>query len=365
MLSRLKHTINLITILIGSAINLTAQSFNPNYNFKHLNVQNGLTQNIVYHFLQDSHGYIWIGTHNGLSLYDGIKTTNFLHDDGNSKSIARNFISGIEEDSSQQVWVSNENGIERYNRADNSFTHFGVDKPDGTREYTYCQLLGFVSADELWFLETNTRTVNSLNTKTQKTTFVSELNAENALLYKGLGQTVHIWSSYNKGTIHQVYKNKKLISQQTYFSGEDGPVGNSGLVINHVFQQNDTLVWLSTNEGLVKLNPALNQYKLYNKWQKQKIVEVRYVALSSKGQLWVATGRDGVYIFDIKTNQFIYNFRNNKLDPFSICSDNIVSLYFDRIGNVWCGSYGNGSSYANTENIFSLCPKICKFSRFH
>ena len=37
-----------------------AQKFNPYYNFKHLNVQNGLVQNIVYHFLQDSRGYMWI-----------------------------------------------------------------------------------------------------------------------------------------------------------------------------------------------------------------------------------------------------------------------------------------------------------------
>jgi hypothetical protein len=32
------------------------QNFNPYYNFKRLNVQNGLAQNIVYHFLQDSRG---------------------------------------------------------------------------------------------------------------------------------------------------------------------------------------------------------------------------------------------------------------------------------------------------------------------
>ena len=185
---------------------MQALSFNPNYNFKHLNVQNGLSQNIVYHFLQDSRGYMWIGTHNGLSLYDGIKTTNFLHDDQNSRSIARNFISGIVEDSSGQVWVSNENGIERYNRTDNSFTHFGVDRPGGTKDYTYCQLLGFVSSYELWFLETETRTINSLDTKTGKTSVISELNATNAHLYKGAGQTIHIWSSYDKGTIHQVYQ---------------------------------------------------------------------------------------------------------------------------------------------------------------
>ena len=333
------------------AIDLKAQSFNPNYNFKHLNVQNGLTQNIVYHFLQDSRGYMWIGTHNGLSLYDGIRTINFLHDDQNNKSIARNFISGILEDSSQQIWVSNENGIELYNRADNSFTHFGVDRPGGIKDYTYCQLLGFTSANELWFLDTKTRSVRALNTITKNTSFISELNATNAQFYKGPAQIIHIWSSYNKGTIHQVYRNKKLIEQQTYFSDGNIPFNSPILEVTHVFQQNDSTVWLSTNEGLVKLNPILNKYHIYNKWQNKKVKEVRYTVSSPKGQLWIATGTDGVYTLDIKTNQFIHNFRNNKLDPLSICSDNIVALYFDKTGNIWCGSYSDGSSYANTENI--------------
>lgn len=343
--------IPLIALIIMSSIRMQAQSFNPSYNFKHLNVQNGLTQNIVYHFLQDSRGYMWIGTHNGLALYDGIKVTSFLHDDENSKSIARNFISGIAEDSSGQVWVSNENGIERYNRADNSFTHFGVDRPDGTKNFTYCQILGFVAANELWFLETNTRTVNSLDTKAGKTSFIGELNADNALLYKGSAHTIHVWSSYNKGTIHQVYKDKKLIGQRTYFSGKDGFPGLPELVVSHVLQQNDSLVWLSTDNGLVKLNPLTDQYRIYDKWQKQKVTEARYSTLSPKGALWVATGVDGIFTFDVKTNQFIHNFRSNKLDPLSLCSDNIVTLYFDKTGNIWCGSYGDGSSYANTENI--------------
>ncbi len=352
MIARAGHTLLMITLIIVIGSRMQAQSFNPNYNFKHLNVQNGLTQDIVYHFLQDSRGYMWIGTHNGLSLYDGIKATNFQHDDQDIKSIARNFISGIAEDSSGQVWVSNENGIERYNRIDNSFTHFGVDRPGGTKDYTYCQILGFVSANELWFLETQTRTVNSLDTRTGKTSFISGLDATNAHLYKGSGQTIHVWSSYDKGTIHQVYKNKKLIEQQTYFSGKGGGMNDRKLEISHVFQQNDTAVWLSTNEGLVRLNPSLTKYRVYDKWQDQDVNEVRYVTSSPKGELWAATGTGGIYAFNTKTDQFIYNFRNNRLDPLSICSDNIVSLYFDKVGNIWCGSYGNGCSYAHTENIF-------------
>ena len=81
------------------------QTFNPRFNFKHLNVQNGLPQNLVYHFLQDSRGYMWIGTHNGLTLYDGIKTTNFLQTEQDTTSISGNFINSILEDSAQQIWI--------------------------------------------------------------------------------------------------------------------------------------------------------------------------------------------------------------------------------------------------------------------
>ena len=117
-------------------------------------------------------------------------------------------------------------------------------------------------------------------------------------------------------------------------------------------QQNDTTVWLSTNAGLVKLNPATKKYYILNKWRNKIVNEIRYAAFSPKGQLWLGSGPAGIYIFDVNTNQFINNFRNNKSDPLSICSDNIVTLYFDRTGNIWSGSYGNGTSYASTENIF-------------
>jgi signal transduction histidine kinase/ligand-binding sensor domain-containing protein len=352
MIARAGHMLLMMVLIIVSGVRTQAQSFNPNYNFKHLNVQSGLTQNIVYHFLQDSRGYMWIGTHNGLSLYDGVKVINYLHSDQDSTSISGNFISSILEDSSQQIWVGNEKGIDLYDRSKNAFVHFGVDRRDGTKDDTYCVLLGFVSANELWFLDTKTRSVRALNLKQKKTSFVSEFNTYHAALYKGSGDIVNIWSAYDKGTIHQAYRKNKLIEQQTYFSGKSGLFNDLELVVSHVFQQNDTVVWLSTNEGLVKLNPTTNQYQILKTWQKEVVKELRYSALSPSGQLWVATGPSGVFVFDIKTNQFVGNFRNNKLDPFSVCSDNIVTLYFDRMGNVWVGSYGEGSSYVNIKNTF-------------
>src|SRR5678815_3233135 len=127
MVPRARHMPLMMVLIIVTSIDIRGQSFNPNYNFKHLNVQNGLTQNIVYHFLQDSRGYMWVGTHNGLSLYDGIRLTNFLHSDQDSSSISGNFISSILEDSAQQICIGNEKGIDLYDRNNNCFVHFGVD----------------------------------------------------------------------------------------------------------------------------------------------------------------------------------------------------------------------------------------------
>ena len=352
MISRANHTLLILIVALIAGTVVKAQAFKSNYNFQHLNVQNGLTQNIVYHFLQDSRGYMWIGTQNGLSLFDGVKTTNFLHEEGDSTSIGGNFISSILEDSSQQIWIGNENGIDRYNRINNTFSHFGVDRANDVKDKTYCVLLGFVSSNELWFLDTKTRSVRSFHLQTSSTSFISELKATNALLYKGRGQKINIWSSYDKGTIHQVYNNKKIISQQTYFSGKNGAIDYPDLVVSHVLQQNDTTIWLSTNGGLVRLNPLSNKYQLFNRWQNQAANEFRYAAISPKGQLWLGCGPAGLYLFDINTSEFTENFRNNKLDPLSICSDNIVSVYFDKMGNLWCGSYGNGSSYAHVQNLF-------------
>ena len=184
MISGLGHTFRFILMMVLTAFHLNAQSFNPKYNFKQLNVQNGLVQNIVYHFLQDSHGYMWIGTHNGVTLYDGTRTINFLYKEQDSTSLGGNFITGLLEDSSQQIWIGNENGIDLYNRSSNTFTHFNVDRPDGTKEKTYCVPLGFITINELWFLDTKIKSIKCLNIKTKKTNFISGFNSSNALFYK-------------------------------------------------------------------------------------------------------------------------------------------------------------------------------------
>jgi signal transduction histidine kinase/ligand-binding sensor domain-containing protein len=332
---------------------ISGQTQNPRYNFKHLNVQTGLAQNIVYHFLQDSRGYMWLGTRNGLALYDGTRTINFLYNEGNKKSISSNFITRIMEDSLHRVWVSTDAGISRYNRSDNSFSNFSVLPESNKKENVYCVLLGFVNDHELWVLETKTKSIRTFNTITLIIDSLTSTPAvDGTLWYDSLNNTHHIWTYLSSGTIHYVFKDKMLLKKETFFTGENKKQDEPVLQVVHVLPKNDSVTWLSTTAGLIELNPHNHKYIFYKTGEGQPVRELRYAAIAPNGLLWAATGNNGVYTFDLKTKKIIDNYRYYRLDPFSICSNNIVSLYFDRLGNIWCGSYGQGASYTNVEKKY-------------
>lgn len=74
----------------------------------------GLAFNKVICLKQDIRGYIWIGTENGLSCFNGISFVNFFNEPDSKNSLPSNIISSIAEDTSGSIWVSTYNGICRY-----------------------------------------------------------------------------------------------------------------------------------------------------------------------------------------------------------------------------------------------------------
>ncbi|HEX4852413.1 MAG TPA: two-component regulator propeller domain-containing protein, partial [Puia sp.] len=343
-----KISILILAIQFQAAI---AQNFNPYYNFKHINVENGLAQDVVYHFLQDSRGYMWLGTRKGVTVFDGIRTIIFQHDDDIKNSLGGNFITRIVEDGDHQIWIGNNAGLDLFNPRENNFSHYSLPMADGSLENTYCVPLGLANNYDLWFIDTKSKLIRVFNTQTKKFRLSFPTDAVDGALYTdSLTGSIHVWSYLSNGSTHLVIKNDSLTSEQHFFSKEN-PLGNESLLIYHVLFENDTLAWLSTAKGLVALNPLTNQYKVYSNHGVEKIIEARYAMRAPGGLLWVSTGY-GVYTFDSKKREYVDHFMNDRLDPYSLCSNNIVSLYFDRVGNIWCGSFGSGVSYAYVENNF-------------
>jgi len=71
--------------------------------FQHLTVVQGLSNNLVHAITQDGHGFIWIGTEDGLNRFDGINTEVFRNKPGDINSLPSNEILCLFTDSQRQT----------------------------------------------------------------------------------------------------------------------------------------------------------------------------------------------------------------------------------------------------------------------
>src|SRR5678816_3953460 len=106
-------TLFLSPLPTGIAARSTAPAFNIDLNiapgsivqFEHLTIENGLSQNAGLAIFQDSKGYLWIGTQDGLNRYDGYTFKIYKHDPEDPGSISHNSILAITEDRDGYLWV--------------------------------------------------------------------------------------------------------------------------------------------------------------------------------------------------------------------------------------------------------------------
>lgn len=100
------------------------QAAGEHYYFRNLNIQNGLSQNTVNAILQDSKGFMWFGTKDGLNRYDGLSFRKFKHDVNSERSLGNNFITSLYEDAAGSIWVGTDVGLYIYYPVKDTFTHF-------------------------------------------------------------------------------------------------------------------------------------------------------------------------------------------------------------------------------------------------
>src|ERR1700761_2340988 len=90
---------------------------------EHLTTADGLPQGTVYETLQDSQGFIWLGTEDGLVRYDGPELVRYAYSRDARNSLPGNFVYELLEDSHHDLWVGlKDAGLARWNRASDDFT---------------------------------------------------------------------------------------------------------------------------------------------------------------------------------------------------------------------------------------------------
>src|SRR5689334_14782324 len=76
--------------------------------FTHLTSDDGLAQNTVEAILQDRQGFMWFGTVDGLSRYDGYRFITYRNNPDDTNSLSQNHIRDLFEDKDGMIWIGTE-----------------------------------------------------------------------------------------------------------------------------------------------------------------------------------------------------------------------------------------------------------------
>ena len=114
----LKQIIVTSLILFQGFFRLSGQSLS----FDHYDVNDGVSQSEIICTFQDSEGFLWFGTQNGLNKFDGYTFVNYFSDPYDTTSLSNNWIFDITEDNMGCLWIATKNGLNSFDKKDGKFS---------------------------------------------------------------------------------------------------------------------------------------------------------------------------------------------------------------------------------------------------
>ena len=102
-------------------------------NFIRIGVKDGLSSSNITVIYQDSKGYMWIGTDDGLNKYNGYNVSVYNYEIDNEESLSSTHITAILEDEEENMWIGTEEGLNILNKDTGKVTRVpaGIDNEKG------------------------------------------------------------------------------------------------------------------------------------------------------------------------------------------------------------------------------------------
>ena len=353
---------------------LNAQSLS--YAFKHLGIDNGLSQSTAYDLIQDDSGILWIATQEGLNRFDGKSIEVFYSQYDEENSLPNNYIRSLARTNNHSLWVGTLDGLAKMDLTNNKVVRYKISKRSMDNHVNDLML---DSNERLWIA-----TKSGVFYKDREDEFVKV----SLLITRGLankkeeiepqafkivkGPAGAIWIATNKGLFWLDPKNNNLLNISLKSEVEDKvkPVAVLKFAVFDLVFDHEGILWLGTEKGLIRLDliefnqtigsdisiPIVeNSIKqtLYRHDQTNldslSSNEAYRLLLDRSNQLWVGTdtGLNRLKLNEWKQGRFAL-IKHELSDTNSLSSGNIYSLTQDRQSNIWVGTT-TGLSYFNPE----------------
>jgi ligand-binding sensor domain-containing protein len=378
----LPHQTKILSIFLLICFGIEASAQNESLRFEHIGVEQGLSSNAVTCMLQDSKGYIWIGTEDGgLDKYDGYSFTRYTFDPLDSNSVSQNLIYTIWEDKEGFIWTSTYEGLCKFDRKTEKFTRY---KPDPKSKFSDPNItsinednngtmwIGGASGQLCRFdKKTGKFYDESFDLGFRKGPGEAHVHDDIACIYKD--KEGILWVGNSTG-LHEIEPAKPGLASQVkiihYFPDPGNPNSLSSNEVYSVFEDHAGILWIATDNGLNSFDKKTNQFKHY-------LLDLRNInSISSisagnwgntnfaedpAGNLWIITSNGLAELNKDRTQFRVDNSLSdtNSLNPPDVvhhfAGQNLVSaVLIDRSAILWVGSNAGLNKASLNEKPFGL-----------
>jgi ligand-binding sensor domain-containing protein/serine phosphatase RsbU (regulator of sigma subunit) len=332
----------IITILFIFSL-LHASADKNDLRFYGYGTADGISVAKVRKVFQDSKGFLWLATEDGLNRFDGYEFEVFIHQPNDTNSISSNKTYDIVEDNQKRLWIATSNGLNSYNLITGKFVAYtsnqmGIDLKDNEIRDIYYY------SDSLLYLGTRKGGLHYMNINTLKIKpielpgnpeFIRGIKCINNVIYIGTHQ-------YGVYTFSHETKKTEFVIDNT----------RSDVFISHVntfLKKDKTVIWLATENGLFEWNINSNSINdiapKYLLPKNEETLRVRDLLEDKDGIIWVAT------------NKGLLRFENNKWrlyqakinDEYSLQSNWLVDIFEDYSGSLWFSNLENGVNVIHSK----------------
>ena len=254
---------------------------------------NTLSTSLIQNLIEDGHGYLWIGTWGGLDKLDPTteRFTHYRYNPDNPNSISGDAIKSIAQDSRGYLWVGTvDEGLNKLDPATETFTRYRNDSNG--------QFVG---------------TVNSIIEDSHR----------------------DIWFVGTRGLFH-------LSPQTGQITRPSATIDR--LAADYIHEDKAGNLWMLAYSPVARLVKYDRQAERFTEYPfGEGAVGIPNSTILDDGQngLWVASSQ-GLYHFDLQTEQFTYRFQHDETNPDSLNDNSVSSIYRDRAGVLWVGTENGG-----------------------
>lgn len=313
--------------------------------FESFSIKHGLSSNNVTWILQDTKGFLWIGTEDGLNRYDGYTFKVYRNKRGDNNSLSNNFIWSLCEDKNGMLWIGTDGGgLNKFNPATEKFERFAYDeKNNNSLSSDIVQNVFIDSKNNLWISTWG----GGLNLYDRKTNTFKRFRynpddeksiGSDKIFFVFEDSKLRIWIGTEEGGL-----NLFVDKSQSFIKYKHNPANKNSISFNNV----TSMIELADHSFLIgTFGGGLNQFYFeQNKFEKINtggFKNIWKVYQEKNGSVWCGSSvGEGVCVLSLEKNELTI-LKSDKLQPASLSSNDIRTIFEDETNVLWIGTATGG-----------------------